>query len=409
MTIGNSVPYLGGAEIQALRLAAALVRRGHEVDLVSLRLDRSQPLLERIDGVVVRRCPVLRWTSPAGRPRLSSISSAPAVLRCILSLRPRPEVVHLHLLSRATLAAAAAARTRGLGVLAKLGNSGPRFDFVQVRETHGEGILINALFRRWVDVFVAPSRAVEGDLRAAGIPAARIQVIPNGVEIDSGPGAAVEGREARDRTRGRGEGAVATLVYCGSFTPKKNLTILMDALARLRAAGDPPVRLVLVGDGPERASLQERARGLPVTFPGAVTDVRPFLAAADAFVLPSHTEGLSNALLEAMAAGLPCVATAVGGNVELVAGAVPGEASGETRPALAEGDARKTPHGYLVRPGDAAGLARAIKELLADPGEAEAAGRRARELVTRFYSIDAVAGRYEELYARLREPARRRR
>ena len=124
--------------------------------------------------------------------------------------------------------------------------------------------------------------------------------------------------------------------------------------------------------------------GETVRFTGAVADVRTALAAMDVFVLPSRAEGMSNALLEAMAAGRPVVATAVGGTLEAV-------------------DAERT--GILVPPGDPAALAGAAVGLLADPARAAAvAGAAARQVAERFGARQMVA-RLERLYAERLEAA----
>jgi glycosyltransferase involved in cell wall biosynthesis len=156
----------------------------------------------------------------------------------------------------------------------------------------------------------------------------------------------------------------------------------------LRAAGEMLAgangrrpQLVIVGDGPLRESLAGQARTLGVAdsvrFEGTVADVRPVLAAMDVFVLPSRAEGMSNALMEAMAAGRPVVATAVGGNTEVVT-------DGET--------------GLLVPPGNPAAIARAVDGLLGDPERASRLGAAARQFVTHHFGARARVAELERLY-----------
>ena len=114
-----------------------------------------------------------------------------------------------------------------------------------------------------------------------------------------------------------------------------------------------------------------------IRFTGTVADVRPLLAAMDVFVLPSWAEGMSNALMEAMAAGRPVVATAVGGNTELVS-------DGRT--------------GVLVPPGDPGAIARAVGDLLRDPDRATRLGAAARDDVTRRFGARARVAELERLY-----------
>jgi glycosyltransferase involved in cell wall biosynthesis len=156
----------------------------------------------------------------------------------------------------------------------------------------------------------------------------------------------------------------------------------------LRAAGTMLARgngrrpqIVIVGDGPLREKLQAQAQSLGVAhsvrFVGTVADVRPSLAAMDVFVLPSHAEGMSNALMEAMAAARPVVATAVGGNTEVVV-------DGKT--------------GVLIPPADPAAIADAIAALLRDPDRAAGLGAAAREFVTRRFGARARVAELEHLY-----------
>src|SRR5262249_29873412 len=139
-------------------------------------------------------------------------------------------------------------------------------------------------------------------------------------------------------------------------------------------------QVVIVGDGPLRERLLQQARSLGVAenvrFIGTVADVRPALAAMDVFVLPSHAEGMSNALMEAMAAARPVVAAA-GGNPEVVIDGQPG---------------------VLIPPADPGAIADAIGALLRDPDRAVGLGAAARELVTRRFGARARVAELEQLY-----------
>ncbi len=156
-------------------------------------------------------------------------------------------------------------------------------------------------------------------LVGAGVEAGKIAVLPNAIE-DFVPPSADEVSALRGRLAGSGERIVLTI---GRLSREKGQIHLLRAAAAL--AGRRPdwkFRLVLVGDGPERAALEAAAGGGVlagrVHFAGHQQDVRPYLAAADVFALPSLTEGSPNVILEAMAAGLPIVATRVGGVPETV-------------------------------------------------------------------------------------------
>jgi len=168
----------------------------------------------------------------------------------------------------------------------------------------------------------------------------------------------------------------------GRLERRKGQDQLIAALAELghgNGAGRP--QAVLVGDGPSRAALAAQVTRLgldqEVRFLGMLPDVRPALAAMDVFVLPSWEEGMSNALMEAMAAERPVVATAVGGNGELITH-------------------ERT--GLLVPPGDPRTLAQAIGALLQDPARAARLAHEAREMVTQRFGIQARVAELEQLY-----------
>jgi sugar transferase (PEP-CTERM/EpsH1 system associated) len=161
------------------------------------------------------------------------------------------------------------------------------------------------------------------------------------------------------------------------------------ARAFVQALRDEPglrerLRLVLVGDGPLRAAclavLREGGAEHLAWLPGERADVPQIMSGLDAFVLPSLAEGISNTILEAMASGLPVIATAVGGNADLVA---PGKT------------------GEIVPAADVEALAAAIARMAGDPARATAMGRAGRAAVEQRFSLPAMVFEYERLYERL--------
>ncbi|MFA6318262.1 MAG: glycosyltransferase family 4 protein [Elusimicrobiota bacterium] len=169
----------------------------------------------------------------------------------------------------------------------------------------------------------------------------------------------------------------------GNLKPQKNPEAFLD-MARDLAPEFPDAGFLFVGDGPLRGRLEARikAAGLSgsVALPGWRRDTAALLAASDAFVLTSLWEGLPRALLEAMATGLPCVCHAVDGVTDV----------------LRDGE-----NGFLVPPGDAAGLARRVREVLADPGLRASLGEAARLALPEEFGIDRMVRRQEELYLEL--------
>lgn len=242
-------------------------------------------------------------------------------------------------------------------------------------------LLSARLARRLADRVVAVSAAVRDELVARfGARPERVVVIPNGVDLERYR--AGSGRQQARRDLGLPEGAFVAGA-AGRMLPVKAFDRLLAAVPTLRRDG-LPVHLALAGDGPQRRRLEEQARRLgiasSVSFLGVRGDMATFFAAVDAFVLPSLREGSPRALLEAMAAGRPVVASAVGGVPEIVE------------------DARS---GLLVPPGSSDDLAAALARLAADPALALGLGAAARQRVEDHFSLDAMVHAYQRLYASL--------
>ena len=172
------------------------------------------------------------------------------------------------------------------------------------------------------------------------------------------------------------------VIFTGRLHPQKNLELLLESWPEVARCSRGS--LILVGDGDERDRLAERASALGVGdrvhFAGKVEDPAEYLRGADAFVLPSVAEGMSNSLLEAMATGLPCLASAIGGNTDL----------------LERGEA-----GLLLPADDPGAWARAIIRVVTDHDLAGRIGAAARRRIEAEFALEAVVDRYQELYRRL--------
>jgi glycosyltransferase involved in cell wall biosynthesis len=235
-----------------------------------------------------------------------------------------------------------------------------------------------------MDHVVAVSEGQGGRVRRwCGVPPRRLSVIRNSARL--GAFAAVE--PARDRLLGffpGGNRVDRVVAAAGRLSPEKGFGVLIDAAATVLAT-DRTAGLVIFGEGSLRPDLerQVRDRGLTgrVVLPGFRTDLDHLLAAADVVTLPSFTEGLPNVALEASAAGVPVVATAVGGTPEVIAG-------GET--------------GFLVRPGRSEELAARLIQLLRDPALRARLGTAGRRRMQRLFTFEAQAAAYLDLFARLR-------
>ena len=360
--VGNFVA--GGAERHLLELWSRLDRGGFDVAIACFRREG-----QFLDEVLALGWPV--HDLAVGR-RLASVSGLFGLLRlCRLILDFRPHVVHGYLFGP-NLYAALAGRLTGVPavVIAKRN--------VDAFETPRQ-VAVQRLSHRLATHVTAVSHAVAETAVALGAARERVTVIPNGVDLSR-----FAAPPARSRTDANGNGVVVGTVGC--LAPRKDHATLLEALALL-AGRACHFRAVLVGEGPERPGLEARARDLGlegrVGFLGERNDVERLLPGMDVFVLSSREEGIPNALLEAMAAGRPSVATDVGGTSEVMTG-------GET--------------GWLVPPGSPELLAGALEDAIARPDEARRRGEAARQRAFESFGIDRMVRRHEEFYRRVTEP-----
>ena len=366
-------PWIGGTERQAQKLARQLLDDGTYVQLATGRWFRGTPRQELVDGIPVFRNHTL-WEcfGVKGLRKFGGYLYIVTLMWHLWRRRHTYDVIHVHGLNYHAFSAVVMGRWLRRPTIVKLSNSGPASDIRRMREGWQlalSGLLLPMTLR--ADRFVALNRAVVDELREAGVHPARIIAIPNGVSV------------AREASRGYALHAPPRLVYVGRLHEQKGLDVLLRALTRLRSTPQPAVNLV--GTGPFEDKLRALAQRLGVAgaveFTGTTESVMSVLREADLFVLPSRAEGLSNALLEAMAAGLPVVASAIPGNRDVID---PGT------------------NGLLFDSEDPEALADALQRLLADGGLRRRLGREARKTVEERFALETVAARYRELYAELR-------
>ena len=364
-------PGWGGAERQCRLLARELHRHDHEVVILT-RCRPNGPSADQVDGVRVYRTPALgtgllqslTWTLTA-TAWLRRHGRRFEVLQCYQLLSP----AHVGILGRVA----------GQAAVVRPACSGPYGDIAEVRRLPLTG-LRRRLLRR-ADAFVTLTPAIETELVEFGLGMIPCHRIPNGVDLVALAPATGEERRALRAGLGFPEDRVLC-AFVGRLTPQKDPALLLEAWAIGRW---PQAHLVLVGDGPLRRGLEARTASGPlagqITFAGATADVSQYLRAADLLVLPSRAEGMSNALLEAMACGIPIVATDLIGNREVM---------GE------DGQA-----GRLVPPGNPAALAEAIETLVASTSLRRVLGTAARAVVEKRFDIQRVVTQYVSLYAAL--------
>lgn len=361
---------LGGAEKQVAMLARGLVARGIETTLLLLS-DRG-PRIAELSGsgvkVIGLGCRGISrpWVDLEGAVK-GTVANVKAYARLVAHLRrARPQVLHAFLF-HCYIAAAPAARLARVPVCVAGRRSLGFF-----KEGHPTMLAMERVATGMTDFVVANAHAVAEDaVRQEGLPQDKIAVIHNGMEE----------RDFRAVAPAHLTTDLPVVLCVANLRTYKGHQYLFDAVGRLQQRGRP-CTLVLIGDGPERLPLQQQAErlGIDVRFLGHRTDVAAFLARADVVVLPSLEEGLSNAVMEAMAAGRPVVATSVGGTPELL-----------------------RDRGVLVPPADAEALAEGLHWMLTDHTAAARLGVAAREWALEHLSADTMVERHVSLYRKLLE------
>ena len=358
----------GGVERVVEELCRGLVRKGHAVTVLTLATVPA--LATEIDGsLTVIRVPAVDLSGLLGFQFTFSARLLLALRRQVRAFRP--DIVHAHNFFFRTTEAAALPWP-GLG-------GAPLVTTLHLGRLEGGGFLLRRLIgayeatagrliARRTAHFIAVSEAVAAHAGRATGGRVPVTTVPNGVDP-------VTFRPAP------GDGpAEPTVLFVARLVPNKGPDVLLRCVPAVLAR-HPGARFDLVGEGPMRTRLEGLAGAMGIShavrFLGLRTDVDEQMRRAAVFVRPSHLEGMPLTILEAMASGLPVVATPVGGTPELVR-------DGET--------------GYLVPVDDSEALAAALNSVLDDRPRARDMGRRGRAAVEAGYGWDAATDRTEAVY-----------
>ena len=353
----------GGAEAQAVALACRLKSRGHDLCFVCLTEGEANWPELGAQGIAVYSLRMRR-----GRPGLLGF------LRLVQIWRKfRPDAVHGHMF-HANIAVR----------LARL--LGTRASVISTAHSIHEGgrwrSFLYQLTDPLSDMTTNVSCAAFAAYAAKRIaPSGRLAWVPNGIDLEMFKFPVGE-RAALRRELGWAETDFVWFA-AGRLAEPKDYPTMIAAFGRLNATGVTGWRLAIAGEGPLRGAIEqhiaEAGLGAQVTLLGLRGDVLSLMNAADAYVMSSAWEGLPMVLLEASAAGLPIVATRVGGNAEIV---VPGRT------------------GFLVPAGAPRELTDALNDLMkAGPSVRVGMGEKGRQLVAEDYAIDRIVGLWEEGYS----------
>jgi glycosyltransferase involved in cell wall biosynthesis len=371
---GVALSQNGGTERQAERLAEALVTAGCRVTILTPRWEPDSPDTEETNGITIERFPFTDLSRRYPVPGVAALNIPCVLWQIARAVRPHlkgVDVLHCHIGSLQTAAAGLAGHMAHVPVLCKAAMGDHCSDLGEIVKTGAAGQLVAWLARAVIGTWVATTAAVEEALVRAGVDRVNVVRIPNGVDL------------LDEHNVGR-TGKVRRFLYLGRLSTniERDVPTLVMAFDRL-ATRHLDVELAIVGGGDlfeETRQLTQRCVARDrIQLPGFDRPEK-WLAWADCFVLPSRREGLSNALLEAMAAGLPCIANDIQPNREV----------------LDNGHA-----GMLVPVEDCNALETAMSDVVKNDGKARRFALNARKRVEQCYSIKSAAARYINLYESL--------
>jgi glycosyltransferase involved in cell wall biosynthesis len=379
MVISQFDPIIGGAEKQAKLLAKKLAQKGIQVKILTGWWKFGTPHSEVIDGIkIFRNFSFWGMFGMKGFRFIGALVYVFTLAFYLLIHRQRYELIHVHqVLYPAFVSILIGKKVLGKPVIVKTASSGMTSDLTQLKKYPFGHFQANYLLKE-MDCLVAVSQISGKEFIKAGYPVSQIIYIPNGVEISS-----KERRQTRE---------VKHVISTVRLSREKGIDVLLEAWAKVVLI-EGNVKLIVLGGGPLEVEMKKKAYSLGiyeyVNFKGFVDSVTEYYRDADLFVLPSRAEGMSNALLEAMSYGMPCIATKVGGN---------GEVLGGEEIAIPTGEFVVAKNGLLVNPDDKEGLCAAILYLIQNSEKREEMGRRCRGVIEGNYSINLIADRYIHLY-----------
>ena len=360
-------PFSGGSENYCRQLSKRLVERGHEVTVLTSRIDKTSREIEEIDGVTVRRklCAGVAW----------GVNPVSHVLHDLLQMDA--DVVHAHsYIFLTSLQAALARRLTGTPLLLHLHgglDARARSEDLSMRMKFlAKKYIYDQTVGRWITksadaVASVCQRDIEHAKKIWGLDPARVHRVPNAVDTSEFDGAGTNSRQ--------------NVTFIGRLEPWKGIRTFLQ-VAKLIGSEMPDTKFLIAGDGSLRRDLEKTFSNGNVRFLGQVrhSDIPSVLDETAVLVLPSYMEGLPTVCLEAFASGVPVVASNVGGTPEIV---------------------RNLETGFLFEAGDAPSCAKETLRILSDRTLRATMGQNGRKLVETSYSWESVVPRIENIYESL--------
>lgn len=368
--VDGTFPTLGGAETQARKLAHAMRDRGHHVTFLTPRVLVDQQLSDEVDGFEIKRIDY---------PHVKAVGAAIMLFRFARFIKKHGheyDAIHVHI---TRLLAGTAAALRPFVKRPVITKVSGYFEFNGgVLDESKRWMPLNFIIRRAlrnIDFFQTISEQTREKLIQAGYSNEQICFVPNGIDTTT---AFAEGSSIFKNPQSDS----LVFGYCGRLRHVKGVHILLEAfVALVKNNPDKSLVLRLAGDGLEMDPLREQAAlaGVEqhVEFLGKVDETAEAYKSFDFYVQPSFAEGLPNAVIEAMLARLPVVASRVGGNVDLI---------------------KENSTGQLFEAGDAAALGRCLQHCIDEPQQVKDMAKGGYDLICQNYGFDTVSEKLLKLY-----------
>jgi len=370
-------PNLGGSARQAYTMADRLNKKGLSLMVITRRLDVGIPKLDNVEVHSVRSLMPCKHSLSdfTFLNFLISISFSLGAVMRLLVWRKRFEIVQFYGASLPLLLCLPLLKILRKKIVAKISGARKGMEVGSLRGFVFAPVL--AVVFSFTDRFIVMSDELREGVLSEKFSESKVVKIPNGV--DTGIFAPAQEERYYELRRKLGFEGGKVFLYSGRLAEGKGIEFLIKAMTEVDAVDN--ILLVLLGNGVVEDNLRMMAYELTLgnflRFEGTVSNVADYLNAADIFVFPSLSEGMPNALLEAMACGLPVIASKIGGVVDVVE------------------DGKS---GILFEPGDVSGLASAMVRLLNDNELRFKLGAEARKRIVDSFSIDKIADEYINLY-----------
>lgn len=307
-TIRYFYPFVGGTERQALALASTLLKKGVSVTIVTSRFERQWPRCDSINGVTVKRL---------YSPRIKVVGAF-VFLAClvvyIIQHRKQFSLIHTFQIGYTSSVSILLGMLLKKPSVLKLASSGWGGDIRRAKKTLSGKVFL--YMAKKASRIIMVSKTVERELLAEGVNNARLSYIVNGVDL-------VHFKPCEEKKQLRNALGIPdkkTVIYTGRLAPEKGVDFLIRSFLKVETSIG--CQLIIIAEGPEMKNVMRLLNNCnakeSILLLQGVNVVANYLNAADLFILPSHFEGLSNSLLEAMACGLPVISTRVGGSIDII-------------------------------------------------------------------------------------------